>query len=100
MFKTTTHHFIVIISKIPEQLEMYDEAELIRKSIVHNNHVTNSVIKRGDFIRLLNKRGASEKKGQRFTLKVYIVEVVGLNSVRVEGKHQKFNMFIYFWFPH
>ncbi|KAI3657650.1 hypothetical protein MP638_001369 [Amoeboaphelidium occidentale] len=80
------------ISKIPEQLEMYDEAELIRKSIAHN-HITNSVIKRGDFLRLLNKRGAFEKEGQRFTLKVYIVEEVGLNSVRVEGKHQKFNLF-------
>jgi hypothetical protein len=32
------------ISKIPEQLEMYDEVELIRKSIAHNNRVTNSVI--------------------------------------------------------
>jgi hypothetical protein len=30
------------ISKIPEQLEMYDEAELIRKSIAHNNRVTDS----------------------------------------------------------
>jgi hypothetical protein len=41
----------------------------------------------------LNKRGAFEKEGQRFTLKVYIVEEVGLNSVCVEGKHQKFNLF-------
>jgi hypothetical protein len=81
------------ISNIPEQLEMYDEAELIRKSIDHNNRVTNSVIKRGDFVRLLNKRGAFEKEGQRFTLKVNIIEKVGLNSVRVEGKHQKFNWF-------
>jgi hypothetical protein len=81
------------ISKIPEQVEMYDEAELIRKSITHNNRVTNSVIKRGDFVRLLNKRGAFEKEGQRFTLKVYIVEEMGLNSVRVEGKHQKFDLF-------
>ena len=72
---------------------MYDEAELIRKSIAHNNCVTNSVIKSGDFVRLLNKRGAFEKEGQRFTLKVYIVEEVGLNSIRVEGKHQKFNLF-------
>ena len=72
---------------------MYDEAELIRKSITHNNRVTNSVIKRGDFVRLLNTRGAFEKEGQRFTLKVYIVEEVGMNSVRVEGKHHKFNMF-------
>ena len=89
---STLCSFFVSISKIPEQLEMYDEAELIRKSITHNNHVTTSVIKRGDFVRLLNKRGAFEKEGQRFTLKVYIVEEVGLNSVRVEGKHQKFNL--------
>jgi hypothetical protein len=41
----------------------------------------------------LNKRGAFEKEGQRFTLKVFIVEEVGLNSVCVEGKHQKFNLF-------
>ena len=81
------------ISKIPEQLEMFDEVELIRKSIAHNNKVTDTAIKRGDFVTLLNKRGAFEKEGQRFTLKVYIVEEVGLNSVRVEGKHQKFNLF-------
>ena len=55
--------------------------------------MTDSAIKRGDFVRLLNKRGAFEKEGQRFSLKVYIVEEVGLNSVRVEGKHQKFNLF-------
>jgi hypothetical protein len=81
------------IFKMPEQLEIYDEVELIRKSIAHSNRVTNSIIKRGDFVRLLNKRGAFEKEGQRFTLKVNIVEEVGLNSVRVEGKHQKFNLF-------
>ena len=65
---------------------------MIRKSIAHNNKVTDSAIKRGDFLRLLNKRGAFEKEGQRFTLKVYIVEEVGLYSVQVEGRHQKFNM--------
>ena len=43
---------------------MYDGVELIRKSIAHNNHVPNSVFKRGDFVRLLNKRGAFEKEGQ------------------------------------
>ena len=68
---------------------MFYEAELIRKSIAHNNQVTDSAIKRGDFVRLLNKRGAFEKEGQRFTLKVYIVEEVGLNSLNVEGRHQK-----------
>ena len=41
----------------------------------------------------MNKRGAFEKEGQRFTLRVYIVEEVGLNSVRVEGRHQKLNLF-------
>jgi transposase InsO family protein len=44
------------ISKIPEQLEMFDEAELIRKSIAHNNKVSDSAIKRGDFVRLLSIR--------------------------------------------
>ena len=81
------------IFKIPERLEMFDEADLIRKSIAHNNQVTESAVKRGDFVRLLNKRGAFEKEGQRFTLKIYIIEEVGLNSVRVESKHKKFNMF-------
>jgi hypothetical protein len=81
------------IAKIPERLETFDEAELIRKSIAHNNKVTDSAIKRGDFVRLLNKRGAFEKEGQRFTLKIHIVEEVGLNSVLVEGKHQKFNLY-------
>ena len=43
------------ISNVPERLEMFGEAELIRKSITHNNKVTDSAIKRGDFVRLLNK---------------------------------------------
>jgi hypothetical protein len=81
------------IAKIPERLETFDEAELIRKSIAHSSQVTDSAVKRGDFVRLLNKRGAFEKEGQRFTLKIYIVEEVGLNSVRLEGKYQKFNLF-------
>ena len=62
------------------------KTHLIRKSIAHNNQVTDSAIQRGDFVRLLNKRGAFEKEGQKFTLKIYIVEAVGLNSVHVEGK--------------
>ena len=42
------------ISNVSERLEMFDEAELlIRKSITHNNKVTDSAIKRGDFVRLL-----------------------------------------------
>jgi hypothetical protein len=52
------------ISNVPERLEMFDEAEFIRKSIAHNNKVADSAIKRSDFVRLLNKRGAFEKKGQ------------------------------------
>ena len=32
------------ISKIPERSESFDEAELIRKSIDHNNRVTDSAI--------------------------------------------------------
>ena len=42
-------------------------------------------------MRLLNKRGTFEKEGQRFTCKIYLVEEVGLNSVRVQGKENKFN---------
>jgi hypothetical protein len=77
---------------VPYRLEMFDEAELIRKIIVHNNRFTNSVIKHGECVRLLNKRGVFEKEGQRFTLKIYIVKEVGLNSVHVERKYQKFNI--------
>jgi hypothetical protein len=39
-----------------------------------------------------NKRGAFEKEGQRFTCKIYLVDDVGLNSVRVLRKDNKFNM--------
>ena len=39
------------------------------------------------------EQGAFEKEGQSLTLKVYIFGEVGLNNVRIEGKHQKFNMF-------
>ena len=42
-------------------------------------------------MRLLNKRGAFEKEGQRFTCKIFLVDEVGLNSVRVQGKENKFN---------
>ena len=42
-------------------------------------------------MRLLNKRGAFEKEGQRFTWKIYLLDEVGLNSVRVQGKETKFN---------
>ena len=80
------------IRKIPERLEMFDEAELIRKSIAHNNQVESDSIKRGDFVRLLNKRGAFEKEGQLFTCKIYLVEEVGLHSFVVEGKNNKYNI--------
>jgi hypothetical protein len=40
----------------------------------------------------LNERGAFEKEGQRFTCKIYLVEEVGINSVRVQGKDIKFNI--------
>ena len=80
------------IKKIPERLEIFDEVDLIRESIAHNNRLDSVSIKRGDFVRLLNKREAFEKEGQRFTCKIYLVEEVGLNSVRVQDKGKKFNM--------
>jgi hypothetical protein len=43
-----------------------------------------AAIHEGDFVRLLNKRGAFEKEGQRFTCKLYLVDDVGLNSVNVQ----------------
>jgi hypothetical protein len=48
--QTYNSSFHSSISKIPEQLEMFDEAELIRKSTAHNSMVTVSVINRGDFL--------------------------------------------------
>jgi hypothetical protein len=51
-----------------------------------------SYIKRGDFVRLLNKRGAFDKEGQRLTCKIYIVEGVRLNSIWVQDKEKKFNL--------
>ena len=77
------------IRSIPERLELFDEVDLIRDSIEHNNKVT---IQKGDFVRLLNKRGAFEKEGQRFTCKIFLVEGVGLNSVRVQGKDNKYSL--------
>ena len=65
--------------------------ELIRESIAHNNKISNSDIQKGDFVRLLNKRGAFEKEGQRFTCKIYLVDEVGLNSMRVQGKEYNYN---------
>lgn len=36
-------------------------------------------------VRLLNKGGAFKKEGQGFTFKIYIVQDVGLNSLKVQG---------------
>ena len=81
-----------VLEQIPERLEIFDEVDLIRKSINHHLKITDSLIQKGDFVRLLNKRGALEKEGQRFTCKIYLVEEVGLNSVKVQGKDNKINM--------
>jgi hypothetical protein len=80
------------IRKIPERLEIFDEVDLIRENIAHNKQLESKLIKRGDFVRLLNKRGAFEKEGQRFTCKVYLVESVGLNSIRVQDKAKKYHI--------
>jgi hypothetical protein len=40
------------IKNIPERLELFDEVEWIRKSI---EHINNSKIEKGDFVRLFNK---------------------------------------------
>ena len=72
-------------------MEVFDEVDLIRENIAHNNKISNSDIQKGDFVRLLNKRGAFEKEGQRFTCKIFVVDEVGLNSVRVQGKENKYN---------
>ena len=80
------------IKKIPERLEIFDDVDLIRNSIKHNLKISDSLIQKGDFVRLLNKRETFEKEGQRFTCKIYLVEEVGLNSVIVQGKDNKFNL--------
>ena len=80
------------IKHIPEQLEIFDEVELIRKSIKHNKSLKELSVKRGDFVRLLNKRGTFEKEGQRFTTKIFIVENVGLNSIHIRGKLKKYKL--------
>ena len=80
------------IKKIPERLEIFDDVDLIRNSIKHNLKISDSLIQKGDFVRLLNKRETFEKEGQRFTCKIYLVEEVGLNSVIVQVKDNKFNL--------
>ena len=70
---------------------MFDEVELMRESIEHNLKINNSSIQKGDFVRLLNKRGTFEKEGQRFTGRIYLVQDVGLHSVQVQGRENKYN---------
>ena len=49
-------------------------------------------IAKGDFVRLANKRGTFEKEGQRYTGRIFIVESVGINSIKVQGCDNKFKM--------
>ena len=62
---------------------------MIRDIIKHNLKISNALLQKGDFVRLLNKRGAFEKEGQRFTGKIYLVTEVGLNSVWIESVSTK-----------
>jgi hypothetical protein len=80
------------IKNIPERLEIFDEVDLIRSSIKHNNELEDLPFDKGDFVRLLNKKGTFEKEGQKFTCKIFIVEKVGLNSIKVQGKDNKFKL--------
>jgi Integrase core domain len=80
------------IQNYPERLEIFDEAELIQKNIKHNKKLPNLPIAKGDFVRLLNKRGVFEKEGQRYTGRIFIVEKVGLNSIKIQGCDTKFKI--------
>lgn len=80
------------IQSIPERLELFDEAELIRGKIKHNKDLDDLPISKGDFVRLLNKRGTFEKEGQRYSGRIFIVEKVGLNSIKVQGYENKFKV--------
>jgi Integrase core domain len=80
------------IQNIPERLEIFDEVELIRTNIKHNKELEDLSIAKGDFVRLANKRGIFEKEGQRYTGRIFIVETVGLNSIKVQGCDTKFNV--------
>jgi hypothetical protein len=51
------------IKRIPERLEIFDEVDLIRATI--------AFIKKGDFVRLLNKRGAKELKSDNNNVASY-----------------------------
>ena len=81
------------IQNIQERLEIFDEAELLRKTIKHNKELEDLPIVKGDFVRLANKRGTFEKEGQRYTGRIFIVESVGLNSIKVQGYDTKINVF-------
>lgn len=81
------------IKNYPDRLENFDEVELIRISIEHNLRVPNSRFRKGDFVRLLNKRGIFEKEGQRFTTNIFLVEEVGLHTVRVQVKENKYTFY-------
>jgi len=39
------------IKRIPERLEIYDEVDLIRANIAHNNKIDSAAIQKGDFVR-------------------------------------------------
>ena len=64
---------MVTSKRFQNDFEIFDEVDLIRDIIKHNLKISNDSIKKGDFVRLLNKRGAFEKEGQRFTGKIYLV---------------------------
>ena len=83
---------MVTSKRFQNDFEIFDEVDLIRDIIKHNLKISNDLIKKGDFVRLLNKRGAFEKEGQTFTGKIYLVTEVGLNSIWVEGRENKFNL--------
>jgi len=75
------------IRAIPERLELFDELELIQNSIKHNKQFDNLPIARGDFVNRFNKKGTFEKKGQRFTCKIFIVN--WNQQHKTAGKRQK-----------
>ena len=70
LYKITTHHIIAALKESLKDWRFFDEVDLIRANIAHNNKIVSAAIQKGDFVRLLNKRGAFEKEGQRFTCNV------------------------------
>lgn len=77
------------IRDFPERLEVFDEVDLIRANIKHNKQMPKFAVRKGDFVRVLNKRGTFEKEGQRFTGKIYVVDDIGLSNVKVVGRENK-----------